>query len=118
MDKDDEANIPGLKSFFVGPDLLYRNNDPSLNEGSDRYIRRMKRQADDGRAWSTVEKLKTTAMVQQVNSMAFADGLAGKEKQKEYRTETGEQVLSSYGPIDGTGIKMDSCKLSSTNHRH
>jgi PAS domain S-box-containing protein len=104
-DKDDEASIPGLKSFFVGPDLLYRNNDPSMALESDRYIRRMKRLADDGRVYSQVEKMKTTAMVQQVNSLAFADGLAGKERLKEYRTETGEQVLSSYGPVDIPGLK-------------
>jgi PAS domain S-box-containing protein len=105
MEKEDEANIPGLKSFFVGPDLLYRNNDPSLARESERYIRRMKRLADDGRAYSQVEKLKTTAMVQQVNSLAFAEGLGGKERMKEYRTETGEQVLSSYGPVGIPGLK-------------
>ena len=80
MDKDDENNIPGLKSFFVGPDLLYRNDDPSLTLESKKYVRRLKRQADDGTAWSQVEKLKTTAMIQQVNSLAFTDGLAGKER--------------------------------------
>ncbi len=105
MDKEDEAVIPGLKSFFVGPDLLYRNNDPSLALESERYVRRMKRLADDGRVYSQVEKLKTTAMVQQVNSLAFADGLGGKERLKEYRTETGEQVLSSYGPVAIPGLK-------------
>jgi PAS domain S-box-containing protein len=105
MDKDDEASIPGLKSFFVGPDLLYRNNDPSLALESERYVRRMKRLADDGRVYSQVEKMKTTAMLQQVNSLAFADGLGGKERLKEYRTETGEQVLSSYGPVAIPGLK-------------
>ena len=105
MDKDDEADIPGLKSFFVGPDLLYRNNDPSLTLESERYVRRLKRLAEDGTAYSQVEKLKTTAMIQQVNSLAFADGIAGKERLKEYRTETGEQVLSSYGPVAVPGLK-------------
>jgi PAS domain S-box-containing protein len=104
MNKDDEAGIPGLKSFFVGPDLLYRNNDPSLVQESQRYVRRLKRWADNGRAYSLVEKLKTTAMVQQVNSVAFADGLSGKERQKEYRTETGEDVFSSFGPIAVPGL--------------
>jgi PAS domain S-box-containing protein len=104
MDKDDEAGIPGLKSFFIGPDLLYRNNDPSLVMESERYVRRMKRLADNGMAYSQVEKLKTTAMIQQVNSLAFADGLGGKEELKEYRTETGEQVLSSYGPVAIPGL--------------
>ncbi len=105
MDKDDEANIPGLKSFFVGPDLLYRNDDPSLSLESKKYIRRLKRQADDGTTYTQVEKLNTTAMIQRVNSLAFADGIAGKEKLGEYRTETGEQVLSSYGPVAIPGLK-------------
>ncbi len=105
MDKEDETGIPGLKSFIVGPDLLYRNNDPSLSPDPGRYVRRLKRLAGDGNVYSQVEKLKTTAMIQQVNSLAFADGIAGKERQKEYRTETGEQVLSSYGPVSIPGLK-------------
>jgi len=105
MENDDQAGIPGLKSFFVGPDLLYRNNDPSLAQESERYIRRMKRLAEDGKAYVQVERLKTTAMVQQVNPLAFADGIGGKERMTEYQTETGEHVLSSYGPVSIPGLK-------------
>ena len=49
-------------------------------------------------------QLKTTAMVQPVDDLAFSDGIRGKERLTEYSTETGEQVLCSYGPVTIPGL--------------
>jgi putative methionine-R-sulfoxide reductase with GAF domain len=103
-DKDDLSAIRGLKTFLTGQDLLYRNNDPGLADGRDHYIRRLKRFSDDGKAYNLVSGINATAMVQRVNSLAFAEGTHGKEAEAEYRTETGEQVLCSYGPLTVPGL--------------
>jgi PAS domain S-box-containing protein len=104
QDNDGLSASMGLKSFFVGEDLLYRNNDPELTADPDRYIHRLKRFDGNGSAFSLVRKLQTTAMIQQVDLLAFEDGVHGKEKLMEYSTATGKRVLCSFGPVTAGGL--------------
>jgi PAS domain S-box-containing protein len=94
----------GMKSYFLGYDLLYRNNDPDLTAQRNRYILHLKRFANDGTTYRRADMLNTTAMVQKVDESAFADGVQGKEKLTGFRTATGHQVLCSYGPIHVPGL--------------
>jgi PAS domain S-box-containing protein len=94
----------GMKSYFLGYDLFYRNNDPDLAAQHNRYILHLKRFADDGTTYRRADKLHTTALVQKVDALAFAEGVQGKEKLTGFRTATGQQVLCSYGPVNVPGL--------------
>jgi PAS domain S-box-containing protein len=102
---DDEMTVaPVLKSFFVGSDLLYRNNDPEMAASREHYIRRLKKFAGDGSAYRKAAKLNTTALVQRVDELVFAQGKQGKEQLAEYTTATGQRMLCSCGPVNIPGL--------------
>jgi PAS domain S-box-containing protein len=104
QENDGPVSSPGLKTYLVGDDLLYRNNDPEMTTDPDRYIRRLKRFTEDGSVSVKADRLKTTAMVQPVDDLAFQEGRHGKEMLTEYKTATGQRVLCSYGPVTIPGL--------------
>jgi PAS domain S-box-containing protein len=104
MENDESGTVHGLKLYCAGYDLLYRSNDPDFVAQPVRYLLHLKRYAEDGMAYRRAGNLNTTAMVQRVDELAFADGVQGKEKMTGFRTATGQDVLCSYGPVDIPGL--------------
>ena len=99
LEKGNIATGESLKTIIVGSDLLYRNDDPDFLANSERYIKKLKRHAHDGKSASTAELLGTTAMVQSVDPSAFSDAIKGKENLTHFTSETGESVLCSFVPL-------------------
>jgi PAS domain S-box-containing protein len=96
----DSNTEESLKSIIVGADLYYRNDDPAFLHDMDTYLKKLRRNAADGNTYRKASLYKTTAMVQQVDALAFAEALKGKEGITHYTTETGDKVICSYTPLD------------------
>ena len=99
LDKGDLAVSGGLKSFIVGKDLLYRNNDPDFTANSQKYIRKLKKNGKDGESVAATQRLGTNALIQEVDPVAFLKAVKGMEKLCSYTSEVGESMLCSYGPL-------------------
>lgn len=100
LDKEGLSSVKSLKAIIIGPDFLYRNNDPEFVSDNENYLRKLSRNGYTGDTRVTAERLKTTAMVQQVDPLAFPDVLRRKSNQSRYMSETGERVLCSYKPLE------------------
>lgn len=87
------------KAFILGGDLSYRSNDPDFLADRETYIKKLKRNSNNGENHLLAEKLNTTALIQTVEHNVFSGALHGKSNTITYTTETGEQVLASYGQV-------------------
>jgi PAS domain S-box-containing protein len=99
LEKDGISSAGSLKALIIGNDFLYRSNDPGLLANKDSYVRKLKRNAGNGKTASVAERLGTTALVQEVDPISFADALKSKEGLTSYRSETGEEVLCAFKPL-------------------
>jgi PAS domain-containing protein len=99
LDKENITKTASLKTIIVGPDLLYRNDDPVFLADPERYLKRLKRNAGDGNVAAEARKLATTALIQTVDPVAFNKALHGKEDLTQFTSETGETMLCTYKPL-------------------
>ncbi len=88
-----------LKTILIGPDLLYRNNDPEFSENPSRYLRKLKHHSGTNEIALKASEYKSTALIQPVDLRIFEEALKGKEGVVKYETETGNKVLCSYAPL-------------------
>lgn len=94
-----DNNKETLKSIIIGNDLYFRNDDPGFLNNPERYVQRLKHQAQDVNVHQNAALYKTTALVQKVSAIDFAEAIKGKEGITRYVTETGEKVICSYKPL-------------------
>ncbi|MBN1143995.1 MAG: GAF domain-containing protein, partial [Bacteroidales bacterium] len=105
IDKDRLNFGHSLKTVLIGPDLLYRNNDPEFSENPDRYLRKLKHHASNADVVLKASEFRSTALIQPVDPKAFDEALSGKEKVIQYTTETGNKALCSYAPLKVGNLK-------------
>jgi PAS domain S-box-containing protein len=97
--QDSDAGISGVSTFLLGPDLRFRSTDPGMTANRALYLKKLKRHARLGKTWDQAARLQTTALVLGVDPEQFSEAPAGKEGQTRYVTETGQDVLCTYGPV-------------------
>ena len=98
-EKEGISSGKSLKTIVIGNDFLYRSNDPEFISEPAKYIRKLKKNADNGETAADAARYGSTALVQAVDPLTFADALKGKENLARYSSETGERVLCSYAPL-------------------
>jgi len=99
LDTDGITSGKTQKAFILGRDLSYRSNDPGFLADREAYIKKLKRNSNNGENHLLAEKLNTTALIQTVDQNAFSETLHGKSNTITYTTETGEQVFAFYGQV-------------------
>jgi methyl-accepting chemotaxis protein len=99
LDKENTTAAKSLKTVMVGPDLLYRNDDPAFLADPERYLKKLKRNASNGNTAAEAKKLGTTALIQTVDPLAFNKALQGKADITQFISETGETLLCTYKPL-------------------
>ena len=99
FDKEELSSGESLKTIIIGDDFLYRSNDPEFVADREKYLHKLKRNANNGETAIGVARLGTTALLQSVDHVTLANASQGKEGLARYTTETGESVLCSYIPL-------------------
>ncbi len=98
-EKEGISSRESLKTLIIGNDFIYRNNDPEFISDRAKYLRKLKRNADNGETAASAARFGSTALIQSVDPLAFADALKGRENLSRYTSETGNKVLCSFAPI-------------------
>jgi PAS domain-containing protein len=123
LDKENTATAASLKTIMVGPDLLYRNDDPAFLADPERYLKKLKRNAGNANTAAEVKTQGTTALIQTVDPLAFNKALQGKEDLTQFTSETGETLLCTYRPLHISNLNwilvalMDKSEALSIAHR-
>lgn len=99
LDNEDIAGGKTLGSFLIGPDFLYRTNDPDFLSDRESYLRNLKKHALHGETATAAARFGTTAMLQSVDPLPFADALRGKENVNRFTSETGAMMICAYTPV-------------------
>jgi PAS domain S-box-containing protein len=99
LDKEGMSSGKSMKTIIIGQDYYYRNNDPEFVSNHIDYLRKLRRNCYRGGTEAIAERLKTTAMVQQVDVSALPDVIKKKANRSHYISETGERILCVYKPL-------------------
>jgi PAS domain S-box-containing protein len=99
LDKEGLSSGKSMKTIIIGQDYYYRNNDPEFVSNREDYLRKLRRNCYMGGTGAIAERLKTTAMVQQVDVSALPDVIKKKTNRSHYISETGERILCVYKPL-------------------
>ncbi len=99
LNKENMNSAASLKSVIVGPDLLYRNDDPAFLADREHYLKKLKRNASNANMEAEARKLGTTALIQTVDPLAFNKALQANEDLTQFTSETGETMLCSFEPL-------------------
>ena len=93
------------QSYLVGSDYLMRSNDRWLLEDPPRYWGRLRDENVPEAAVKRIQRLNTTILQRQVKTPAVEGALQGKTGTAVIQGLSGQQVTSSYSPLNIQGLK-------------
>ncbi|MBN2480150.1 MAG: GAF domain-containing protein [Bacteroidales bacterium] len=89
-----------IKTFLIGDDFTYRNNDPDFLNNAEAYLLDLKKHGNDADEYDNAERLETTALIQKVSFSAFQNAFDEKEGRVLYETATGEKAYCTFRVLE------------------